>query len=67
MALVIGLMLFSTGLYLFNLKIRKDKSGISIFNMYWKSKRNGFIYLLLFGGLIMCIRELILLVKGINH
>ena len=61
MAFLVGLLMFLMGLYLYTKKIRRDKVGISILNVYWKTKRNGFIFLLLFGGLTMIVRELILL------
>jgi hypothetical protein len=64
MAFVVGLIMFSIGLYLYNKKIRRDKIGVSIFNVYWKTKRNGFIFLLLFGGLTLVLRELILMIFG---
>jgi hypothetical protein len=67
MALIVGLIMFSIGLYLFEKKIRKDKIGVSIFNVYWKTKRNGFILVLLLGGLVMFLREVILLINKLIY
>lgn len=64
MTFIVGLIMFSMGLYLYNKKIRRDKIEISIFNVYWKTKRNGFILLLLFGGLTVVVREFILMIFG---
>jgi len=59
MELFLGLLMLFIGLYLYNKQLRKDKAGISIFNMYWKSERFGLVYVLILGGLAILLRLLV--------
>lgn len=58
MYILIGLVVFGLGLYLYRKIILPDKVGLHKFNFLDKFRRNGFIYALLMGGAIMVIREL---------
>lgn len=60
MKIVIGLLIFILGAYLYFRIIRRDKVGIHKFNSEYKIKRNFFIYTLLTIGFIMFVRELII-------
>jgi hypothetical protein len=63
MLILVGCLIFFLGLYLYSRIIRRDKIGMHKFNFEYKIRRNLFIYCLMVGGLIMIIREIVLLLK----
>ena len=65
MELFLGLLMLFIGLYLYNKQLRKDKASISIFNMYWKSKRMGLVYVLILGGLAILLRFLVIWISSL--
>lgn len=60
MMVIIGLLIFILGAYLYFRIIRRDKVGVHKFNAGFKIRRNLFIYTLILGGFIMFVRELII-------
>ena len=60
MLILVGLILFGIGVYLYRRVILPDKVGFHKFNYGHKFKRNSFIYCLLTLGGITVIRELII-------
>ncbi|UZD22197.1 hypothetical protein [Algoriphagus halophytocola] len=60
MWILVGLILLGLGVYLYRKVILPDKVGFHKFNYEYKFRRNGSIYLLLIGGCIMVVRELII-------
>jgi hypothetical protein len=60
MKVLLGLIIFIWGLYLYFKEIHQDKEGIHKFNAIWKYQSNGFIYALMIGGAIILLRELII-------
>lgn len=61
MKILLGLGLLLWGLYLYIKDIRNDKVGIHKFNAIWKYKSYIFAYALVVVGVVIIIRELIIL------
>lgn len=60
---VFGIIMLLWGIYLYNKEIRNDKVGINKFNAIWKIQSNGFVYILLIGGTMLCLQELVRLIR----
>ncbi|GMQ27215.1 hypothetical protein Aoki45_38980 [Algoriphagus sp. oki45] len=60
--ILIGLVLFGWGYYRYQRVIKPDKVGFHKFNFLYKFERNAFIYALMACGLIMVVRELVILI-----
>lgn len=60
--ILIGLVLFGWGYYRYRQVIKPDKVGFHKFNFLYKFQRNAFIYALIACGLIMVMRELVILI-----
>ena len=60
MLILVGLILFGIGVYLYRKVILPDKVGLHKFNYIDIFRRNALIYFLLIGGGIMVVRELII-------
>jgi hypothetical protein len=60
MKIILGVFMFTLGLYLFNKEIRNGKEGVHKFNAIWKYRSNGFVYALLIGGALLLLSELII-------
>ncbi len=60
----IGVIGFILGIYLYFRVIRRDKVGIHKFNYLDKIRRDMLIYFLIVGGIIVFIRELIILLTS---
>ncbi|SMP30260.1 hypothetical protein SAMN06265367_106300 [Algoriphagus winogradskyi] len=59
MLILVGIILFEIGVYLYRKVIVPDKVGLHKFNYEYKFRRNALIYFLMIGGVIMVVRELI--------
>ncbi len=53
------------GFHLYNKELRKDEEGTSIFNMYWKTKQMGLVYVLILGGLAILLRSLVIWISSL--
>lgn len=60
--ILIGLVLFGWGYYWYRRVIKPDNVGFHKFNFLYKFQRNAFIYSLMAWGLIMVVRELVILI-----
>jgi len=60
MWILVGLVMFGLGIYLYRKVIMTDKVGLHKFNFLDKFRRNALIYALLVGGPIMVLRELVI-------
>jgi hypothetical protein len=60
MKVILGVLMFVLGLYLYNKEIRNAKEGVRKFNAIWKYRANGFVYALLVGGALLLLSELIM-------
>ncbi|GAB2622886.1 hypothetical protein [Belliella aquatica] len=52
MKVILGLVMFILGMYLYNKEIRKVKVAINKFNAIWKYRNRWFVYALLIGGVL---------------
>ncbi|MBB6325884.1 hypothetical protein FHS59_001512 [Algoriphagus iocasae] len=60
MLILVGLIMFGLGVYLYRKIILPDKVGFHKFNFNRKFRRNAFVYALLMVGAIMVMRDLII-------
>lgn len=60
MLILVGLIIFGLGVYLYRKVILPDKVGFHKFNHLDKFRRNALIYFCLIGGCILMVRELII-------